>query len=82
MQFTDILGNLRNIAITSSQLERALNNECTFDGSAIEGFVGVEDSDMCLHPDLSTLEIFPWRPQQGNGGKASVRHLPPGWHAL
>ncbi len=65
LQFTDILGNLRNIAITSSQLERALNNECTFDGSAIEGFVGVEDSDMCLHPDLSTLEIFPWRPQQG-----------------
>lgn len=65
LQFTDILGNLKNIAITSSQLERALDNKCMFDGSSIEGFVGIEDSDMFLYPDLSTLEIFPWRPQQG-----------------
>lgn len=65
LQFTDVLGNLKNIAITASQLERALNNKCTFDGSSIEGFVGIEESDMFLYPDLSTLEIFPWRPQQG-----------------
>ncbi|MBQ8233585.1 MAG: type I glutamate--ammonia ligase [Lachnospiraceae bacterium] len=65
LQFTDILGNLKNIAITSSQLERALDNRCMFDGSSIEGFVGIEESDMFLYPDLSTLEIFPWRPQQG-----------------
>ena len=51
LQFTDILGNLKNIAITSSQLERAMDNRCMFDGSAIEGFVGVEESDLYLHPD-------------------------------
>lgn len=65
LQFTDILGNLKNVAITSSQLEKALNNKCMFDGSSIEGFVRIEESDMYLYPDFSTLEIFPWRPQQG-----------------
>lgn len=65
LQFTDIFGALKNIAITSSQLERALDNQCMFDGSAIEGFTRIERSDMYLHPDLDTLEIFPWRPQQG-----------------
>lgn len=65
LQFTDMLGNLKNIAITANQLEKALDNKCMFDGSAIDGFVGIEESDMYLHPDLSTLEIFPWRPQQG-----------------
>lgn len=65
LQFTDMFGNLKNIAITASQLEKALDNKCMFDGSAIDGFVGIEESDMYLHPDLSTLEIFPWRPQQG-----------------
>ncbi len=65
LQFTDILGNLRNVAITSSQLEKALNNRCMFDGSSIEGFVRVEESDLYLHPDLNTFTIFPWRPQQG-----------------
>ncbi|MDR0949302.1 MAG: type I glutamate--ammonia ligase [Lachnospiraceae bacterium] len=65
LQFTDLFGNLKNIAITSSQLERALNNQCMFDGSSIEGFVRIEESDMYLYPDLSTFEIFPWRPQHG-----------------
>lgn len=65
LQFTDIFGNLKNVAITASQLEKALNNECMFDGSSIEGFARIEESDMYLHPDFSTLEIFPWRPQQG-----------------
>lgn len=65
LQFTDILGNLKNVAITSSQLEKALNNQCMFDGSSIEGFVRIEESDMYLYPDFSTFEIFPWRPQQG-----------------
>ncbi len=65
LQFTDIFGTLKNVAITSSQLERALDNQCMFDGSAIEGFARIEESDMYLHPDLDTLEIFPWRPQQG-----------------
>lgn len=65
LQFTDMFGTLKNIAITANQLEKALDNKCMFDGSAIDGFVGIEESDMYLHPDLSTLEIFPWRPQQG-----------------
>lgn len=65
LQFTDIFGNLKNVAITSSQLEKALNNKCMFDGSSVEGFIRIEESDMYLYPDLNTLEIFPWRPQQG-----------------
>lgn len=65
LQFTDIFGTLKNVAITATQLERALNNECMFDGSSIEGFVRIEESDMYLYPDLDTFVIFPWRPQQG-----------------
>lgn len=65
LQFTDIFGCLKNVAITASQLEKALDNQCMFDGSSIEGFVGIEESDLYLYPDLNTLEIFPWRPQQG-----------------
>lgn len=65
LQFTDMFGNLKNVAITSSQLEKALHNKCMFDGSSIEGFVRIEESDMYLYPDLSTFQIFPWRPQQG-----------------
>lgn len=65
LQFTDLFGNMKNIAVTSSQLEKALDNKCMFDGSSIEGFVGIEESDMRLYPDLSTMTIFPWRPQQG-----------------
>ena len=65
LQFTDIFGTMKNIAITTSQLDKALNNEIMFDGSAIEGFARVEESDMYLYPNLNTFEIFPWRPQQG-----------------
>lgn len=65
LQFTDIFGILKNIAITSSQLEKALDNKCMFDGSSVEGFVRIEESDMYLYPDYDTFEIFPWRPQQG-----------------
>lgn len=65
LQFTDIFGILKNVAITSSQLEKALDNKCMFDGSSVEGFVRIEESDMYLYPDYDTFEIFPWRPQQG-----------------
>ena len=65
LQFTDIFGMLKNVAITSSQLGKALDNRCMFDGSAIEGFVRIDESDMYLYPDLDTFEVFPWRPQQG-----------------
>jgi len=60
LQFTDILGQLKNVAITVSQLEKALNNECMFDGSSIEGFVRIEESDMYLRPDYDSFVIFPW----------------------
>ena len=60
LQFTDIFGSFKNIAITASQLEKALNNKCMFDGSSIEGFVRIEESDMYLYPDLDTFTIFPW----------------------
>lgn len=65
LQFTDMFGILKNVAVTASQLDKALNNECMFDGSCIEGFVRIEESDMYLYPDLDTFVIFPWRPQQG-----------------
>lgn len=65
LQFTDIFGTLKNVAVTTSQLGRVLNNEIMFDGASIEGFARVEQSDMFLRPDLDTFAIFPWRPQQG-----------------
>ena len=65
LQFTDMFGQLKNLAITSSQLERALDNRFSFDGYAVNGFENGERSDLYLYPDYNTLEIFPWRPQQG-----------------
>lgn len=65
LQFTDIFGTMKNMAVTVSQLEKAMDNRCMFDVSSLDGFPGEEDSDMYLYPDLSTFEIFPWRPQQG-----------------
>jgi len=65
LQFTDILGVLKNVAITTEQLDKALNGELIFDGSSIEGFVRIEESDMYLKPDLSTFVVFPWRPKDG-----------------
>ena len=60
LQFTDILGCMKNVAITINQLERALNNECMADGSSIEGFVRVEESDMYLYPDYDSFVVLPW----------------------
>ena len=55
LQFTDIFGNMKNVAITSSQLEKALDNRCMFDGSSIEGFVGIEESSTrCSFPTACT----------------------------
>ena len=65
MQFTDIFGQLKNVAITASQIEKAVNNEIMIDGSSIEGFVRIQESDQYLRPDLDTFTILPWRPQQG-----------------
>ncbi|WP_010680957.1 type I glutamate--ammonia ligase [Acetivibrio cellulolyticus] len=65
LQFTDIFGMMKNVAITSEQLEKALDNKCMFDGSSIEGFVRIEESDMYLRPDPDTFVLIPWRPQAG-----------------
>ena len=65
MQFTDIFGQLKNVAITASQIEKAVNNEIMIDGSSIEGFVRINESDQYLRPDLDTFAILPWRPQHG-----------------
>ena len=65
LQFTDLFGNMKNVAITASHLKKALDNKVMFDGSSAEGFVRVEESDMYLYPDYGTFATFPWRPQQG-----------------
>ena len=65
LQFTDLSGQLKNVAITTDQLPKALDNELMFDGSSIEGFVRIEESDMYLWPDLDSFAIFPFRPQEG-----------------
>ena len=60
LQFTDILGVNKNVEIPASQFEKALAGDIMFDGSSIEGFVRIEESDMLLAPDLSTFRLFPW----------------------
>ncbi|AEG59104.1 type I glutamate--ammonia ligase [Desulforamulus ruminis] len=65
LQFTDIFGSLKNVAITVEQLEKALDGELMFDGSSIHGFTRIEESDMYLRPDPSTFVVFPWRPREG-----------------
>jgi len=64
LQFTDLFGHLKNVAIMAERLENILDNGCMFDGSSIDGFVRIEESDMLLKPDFDTFEIFPWKPQQ------------------
>ena len=66
LQFTDIYGVMKNMAITVEQLEKALDGELMFDGSSIEGFTRIEESDMCLRPDPNTFLVFPWRPKDGS----------------
>ncbi|MBP1968016.1 glutamine synthetase [Virgibacillus natechei] len=65
LQFTDILGTIKNVEIPLSQLDKALDNKMMFDGSSIEGFVRIEESDMYLYPDLDTFVVFPWTSEKG-----------------
>src|SRR5919107_474050 len=60
LQFTDILGINKNVEIPASQFEKALAGDIMFDGSSIEAFVRIEESDMLLAPDLATFRVFPW----------------------
>ena len=79
LQFTDIFGQLKNVAITASQLDRALNNEVTIDGSSIEGFLRLEESDMRLFPDLDTFTLLPWRSEDERVARLICDvHLPNG----
>lgn len=65
LQFTDLLGVIKNVEVPVSQLPKALDNKMMFDGSSIEGFVRIEESDMYLIPDLDTWVVFPWTAGSG-----------------
>lgn len=65
LQFTDMLGTIKNVEIPLSQLDKALDNMMMFDGSSIEGFVRIEESDMYLYPDLDSFVVFPWTSEKG-----------------
>lgn len=65
MQFTDIFGQLKNVAVTASQIEKVVRNQIMIDGSSIEGFVRIQESDQYLYPDLDSFAVLPWRPSHG-----------------
>lgn len=65
LQFTDMCGNLKNVAVTANQIEKVLDNKFVFDGSAVFGAYFGEEEDVYLSPDLDTFVILPWRPQHG-----------------
>lgn len=65
LMFTDIMGSVKNVEVPISQLEKVLDNKMMFDGSSIEGFVRIEESDMYLYPDFSTWMVFPWESNHG-----------------
>ena len=60
LQFTDILGQVKNVEVPHGRVAEALDGRVLFDGSSIEGFVRIEESDMFLKPDLATFQVFPW----------------------
>jgi glutamine synthetase len=66
LQFVDIFGFLKNIALPLSQIEKALDGKIMFDGSSIEGFVRINESDMYLKPDYDSFVVLPWREKDGS----------------
>ncbi len=70
LQFSDVFGNIKNVELPVSQLDKLLSNKVMFDGSSIDGFVRIEESDMYLYPDLTTFMIFPWA-TDAHGGKVA-----------
>ncbi|MGV8174576.1 MAG: type I glutamate--ammonia ligase [Methanothrix sp.] len=66
LQFTDISGIVKNVAIPTTQIGKALKSGISFDGSSIEGFARIQESDMVLQPDLSTFCLLPWRSKEGS----------------
>ena len=71
LQFTDIQGIVKNVAIPANQIEKALKSGISFDGSSIEGFARIQESDMVLRPDLSTFSLLPW----GKDGSNEARFI-------
>ena len=69
LQFTDIDGIIKNVEVPESQFQKALDGQIMFDGSSIEGFTRIEESDMLLVPDLDTFQVFPWEANQGKVGR-------------
>ena len=69
MPFTDIFGQLKNVTITARRIEKTVNDQVMIDGSSIEGFVRINESDQYLRPDLDTFAILPWRPQLGKAAR-------------
>ncbi|GEP19321.1 type I glutamate--ammonia ligase [Pediococcus argentinicus] len=65
LMFTDLFGMIKNVEVPISQLDKLLDNKLMFDGSSIDGFVRIEESDMYLYPDLSTWMVFPWGNEHG-----------------
>lgn len=65
LMFSDILGTIKNVEVPISQIEKVLDNKMMFDGSSIEGFTRIEESDMYLYPDLNTWLVFPWGSDKG-----------------
>src|SRR5699024_3172634 len=74
LQFTDMLGTIKNVEIPLGQLDKALENKMMFDGSSIEGFVRIEESDMYLHPYLDSFVVFPWTSDKGKVARC-IRHI-------
>ena len=66
LQFVDINGQVKNLAIPSDHIDKALDNEMMLDGSSIKGFRNIETSDMFFHPDINSFQILPWRGKDGS----------------
>ncbi|AHG04811.1 glutamine synthetase [Halobacterium sp. DL1] len=71
LQFTDILGTVKNVSVPASQAEKAFKEGIYFDGSSIDGFVRIQESDMRLKPDPETFSVLPWRTREGEAGGAA-----------
>ena len=80
--FTDVLGKLKTFSVTPSELEEGMAEGMGFDGSSIEGFARIEESDMIAMPDPTTFQLIPWRPQRPPRGADVLRHPQPRRHPL
>src|SRR5512134_1878190 len=65
LQFTDVLGSIKNVEVPEHQFKRALDGQVVFDGSSIGGFFRLEEADMILVPDPATFRVFPWEDRRG-----------------